>query len=95
MNDSAEVLRDHLKRLQDEDALEEGQAQRHDPLDGLFPAVLKAIQQGEVSGDGAEGQQEEPAQEHTPPGQPAARRALLSLDWRRAGGGEGRGEDSQ
>lgn len=79
------MVGDHLERLQDEDALKEGEAQRHDPLDGLVPAILKAVQQSEVSGDGAEGQQEEPAQEQTPPGQPAARGALLSLHWRGAG----------
>lgn len=69
----------HLQRLQYKDALEKGEAQRHDPLDGLFFAIFKAVQQGEVSGHSAEGQQEEPAQEHTPPGQPAAGFALRLL----------------
>lgn len=58
----------NLKWLQYKDALEEGEAQRNDPLDGLISAVLEAVQQGEVSGHGADGQQQEPSQEHTPPG---------------------------
>lgn len=84
MNNLIELT--HLERLQYEDALEEGEAQRHDPLDGLFFAVLKAIQQGEVSGDSTDGQQQEPGQEHKPPGQPAARRPALPLPHRRWAG---------
>ena len=69
----------NLERLQYEDALEEGEAQRHDPLDGLVSAVLKTVQEGEVGGHCADGQQQEPAQEHTPPRQPAAPRPPLLL----------------
>lgn len=47
----------HLERLQYKDALEQGEAQRHDPLDGLFSAIVKAIQQGEESGHSTDRQQ--------------------------------------
>lgn len=78
----------HLERLQYKDALEQREAQRHDPLGGLFSAVFKAIQQGEESGHPADGQQEEPTQEHTPPGQPATLCTLFLLllyHWRTGG----------
>lgn len=86
-------VHNHLKRLHYEDALEKGQAQRHDPLDGLLSAILKAIQQSEKCGHSTDGQQQEPAQEHTPPGQPAARSALLSPHRRGAEGGDEREDD--
>lgn len=86
-------VHNHLKRLQYEDALEKGEAQRHDPLDGLLSAILKAIQQSKERGHSADGQQQEPAQEHTPPGQPAAWSALLSLHRRGAEGGDKREDD--
>ena len=86
MNTLIEFKSTHLERLQYEDALEEGEAQRHDPLDGLLFAVLEAVQQSEVSGDSTDGQQQEPGQEHKPPGQPAARRPALPLPHRRWAG---------
>lgn len=81
----------HLQRLQYEDALEQREAQGYDPLGGLFSAVFKTVQQGEEGGHPADGQQQEPTQEHTPPGQPAVCCTLLllllpSYYWRTVGG---------
>lgn len=67
----------HLKRLQYKDTLEEREAKRHDPLDGLFFAVLEAIQQCEESGYSTDRQQQEPGHKHKPPGQPEACRPFL------------------
>lgn len=83
----------HLERLQYKDALEQREAQRHDPLGGLFSAVIKTVQESEESGHHVDGQQEEPTQEHTPPWQPATRCTLFLLlhydggTWVRGGGG--------
>lgn len=82
----------HLEGLQYKDTLEQREAQRHDPLGGLFSAVFKTVQQGEESGHPADGQQEEPTQEHTPPGKPATHCTLFLLlpyHWRTWGWGGG------
>lgn len=85
----------HLKRLQNKDTLEEGEAKRHDPLDGLFFAVLKAIQQCEESGYSTDGQQQEPGHKHKPPGQPEASQPFLPHPVHRSRAGPWREKESE
>lgn len=69
----------HLQRLDDEDALEHGQRQGDDPLNGWLPSILKAVEQSEEGGDATYGNQKTPADKDEPPGQLAASFFLLLL----------------
>lgn len=66
----------YLEWLQHKDALEEGKSKGDDPLNGQLLSIDEAVEQGEEGGHSADGEQQEPAHKHEPPGEPTARLLL-------------------